>query len=1072
MRKVSVMMAVLFLLSAFGCNAGVQDDVLAGSRAAENETLAAQEWQPGDGWALQWGDEFNGPSINLNNWAYDQGASGWGNNEWENYTNASANSYIENGALVIKAIKTTGGAGGYTSARLKTQGKQLFKYGKIAAKIKIPYGQGIWPAFWMLGEDIGSAGWPTCGEIDILENVGYEPNKIHGSLHGPGYSGATPITSTYQLASGAFSDAFHVYEVEWDPLMIRWFIDGTNYYTVRSTDVAKYGRWVYDHNFFIIINIAVGGGWPGYPDGTTVFPQTMTFDWIRVYQRSSLSSSSSVSKSSSSAGDGVANRLEAENYTAMAGIQTEACSEGGLDVGWIDAGDWMVYPISVGTAGTYVIEYRVASLNGGGVITPNLNANAIVLPAINVPATGGWQNWTTISQTVTLPAGNHNLGIYATAGGWNINWFQIRPLQNQSSSAPVSSAVSTASSSSQPPVSSKSSSAPVSSSSSAVSATGQVNIEMYNGGTAAVVNSLNPKFRISNSGSTSLSLANLKVRYFYTKDGSVAQSFWCDWSTVGSANVTGVFAGLSSPTALADTYLEIGFTSGAGTLAPGASIEVQTRFAKTDWSSYNQANDYSFNPNASGYVIWTKTTAYINGALAFGSEPSGTVVSSSSSAPKSSSSSQATSKSSSTASSVTGKVVPGLIEAESYDAMSGIQTEVCAEGTLDVGWIDTGDWFDYKVTVLTSGDYTLEYRTASLNATGKLDFVINGTTLSSTVIPNTGGWQNWTTVSTTVRLSAGAQTIRLYASGPGFNLNWFKLSLTTFTSSSSSSSTSSSQAGAFWDRSNIPQAKNVMIYKFINRTYGKYSDSQVFWSFNGQTHSIAEQPYVDMPANSSGRVYFYLGTPNSQYFDFIEHTIGNNVWNGNTTRVDAWGLPLALLLHCSDGYEVQLGDDLWTFQAGRETVFNTFKASVPAEFQSCATQQYPYRILAPHFSANFQSGGANANYFNGYVDQMWAAQGLTIAKPNTTQVFGCSGPLATEARISAALNRHTGHLPQSSWETKAGFYQAAPANYYSKFWHDHGINGLAYGFPYDDVGENAAFASHGGPQYLIVAIGY
>lgn len=275
----------------------------------------------------------------------------------------------------------------------------------------------------------------------------------------------------------------------------------------------------------------------------------------------------------------------------------------------------------------------------------------------------------------------------------------------------------------------------------------------------------------------------------------------------------------------------------------------------------------------------------------------------------------------------------------------------------------------------------------------------------------------------------------------------------------------------FWDRTNIPSANNVMIYKFLNRTYGKYSDTQIYWSFNGQTHSLAEQNYIDMPANSSGRVYFYVGSANSPYNDFIEHTISTTVWNGNTTRVDAWGLPIALLLHCADGYEVQLGDDQWCFQTDRDTVFNTFRSSVPPEFQHLATIQYPYKIVSPG-AGQFQAGGTYATYYDNYINQVWSAQNLTITKPSTQEVFRCAGSMASQPDIAAALNRHTAMLAQSQWAINSNFYQSAPANYYAQFWHSHGINGLAYGFPYDDVGGYAAYASHGNPQYLLIAIGF
>jgi beta-glucanase (GH16 family) len=236
------------------------------------------------GWTLVWSDEFDGPNINTNNWTYDigWGQNGWGNAELEYYTDRPENARIENGMLVIEARKERFRAQQYTSARLKTQGLQAFTYGRIEARLKLPYGQGLWPAFWTLGTDITQVGWPNSGEIDIMEHIGREPQNIYGTVHGPGYSGADSVGNSYTLTSGSVSTEFHVYAIEWEPNEIRWYIDNTLYGTVTPDDVP--GTWVFDHDFFIIMNVAVGGYWPGNPDATTVFPQFMYVDYVRVYQ--------------------------------------------------------------------------------------------------------------------------------------------------------------------------------------------------------------------------------------------------------------------------------------------------------------------------------------------------------------------------------------------------------------------------------------------------------------------------------------------------------------------------------------------------------------------------------------------------------------------------------------------------------------------------------------------------------------------------------------------------------------------------------------------------------------------
>lgn len=245
-------------------------------------------------WTLTWSDEFDSrdpAGIDAGKWTAQSGGSGWGNKELQFYTNQPRNvSMNGKGSLVISVLKEKVekcwyGECQYSSARLITKNKFAQKYGRIEARIKIPFGKGIWPAFWMLGNDIDSVGWPTCGEIDIMENIGSEPEVVHGTIHGPGYSGGSGVTGKYVLKTGTrFSDSFHVFAVEWEPTEIRWFVDGEMYQRKTPADLPKGARWVFDHPFFIILNVAVGGNWPGAPDDTTKFPQMMVVDYVRVYE--------------------------------------------------------------------------------------------------------------------------------------------------------------------------------------------------------------------------------------------------------------------------------------------------------------------------------------------------------------------------------------------------------------------------------------------------------------------------------------------------------------------------------------------------------------------------------------------------------------------------------------------------------------------------------------------------------------------------------------------------------------------------------------------------------------------
>ncbi len=344
----------------------------------------------------------------------------------------------------------------------------------------------------------------------------------------------------------------------------------------------------------------------------------------------------------------------------------------------------------------------------------------------------------------------------------------------------------------------------------------------------------------------------------------------------------------------------------------------------------------------------------------------------------------------------------------------------------------------------------------------------------------------WTSIYSTTTGTGGTQTLAVSGSGRyirmygtaratpyGYSLWEFAVYTTGGTTPSPTptpTQTGNPGSGAppdsWWgDTSTIPAAHNVLEVKVLNRTNGAYPDSQVYWSFNGATHSIADTPYLDMPANSSGRMYFYVGTPNGQYYDFIEFTVGATQFNGNTTRVDAFGLKIAMRLHTHDGRDVQVGDNYATFQESRTATFNRFISSVPSQFAVLAQTQAPYRIIAPGSDPSFRAGGANANYFTSYA----ASVGVN---ETTSNIFGCAGSMAGNPTMCAALNRHTAQLPASQQQTPSNFYQAAPANYYAKFWHDNAINGLAYGFPYDDVGGQSSYISYANPQYLLVAVGF
>jgi beta-glucanase (GH16 family) len=281
-------------------DAGLGSDATAGDAAKSDDATSLLDGSASvdsalAGWTLVWSDEFDGPdgsAVDPTKWTHDTGGNGWGNSELEYYTDGTQNAVVSGGNLVITAtdaaasqLQCSYGTCRFTSARLLTKGLFALQYGRFEARIQIPFGQGIWPAFWMLGSNIDQVSWPACGEIDIMENIGKEPSTNHGSLHAPGFPGAG-LTGKYVLANGAkLSDAFHTYAAEWDSAAIRFYVDDQLYETQAPSNVPAGGTWAFDHPFFVLLNVAVGGTFPGNPDGTTTFPQTMKVDWVRVYQR-------------------------------------------------------------------------------------------------------------------------------------------------------------------------------------------------------------------------------------------------------------------------------------------------------------------------------------------------------------------------------------------------------------------------------------------------------------------------------------------------------------------------------------------------------------------------------------------------------------------------------------------------------------------------------------------------------------------------------------------------------------------------------------------------------------------
>jgi len=402
-------------------------------------------------YSLFFADEFDGLAIDTSIWEHQIGDGsdyglppGWGNNELQYYTSDTFNAYVFDGSLHIVAREASIGGYDYTSARLRTKNALDFRYGRIEARIKLPRGQGFWPAFWMLPTNSPYGGWAASGEIDVMEAVN-QMSAVHGTIHF-GSTWPNNVSNGGSFADGTdFSQDFHIYTCEWTPDLIRWFVDGQEYHSVtsaawHSSAAPSNPRAPFDTPFHLIVNLAVGGNWPGSPNGSTPFPSEMLIDWVRVYRIEQ--------QPFGGVAHAVPGRIEAEDfdlgypdeayhdcdagnvgssYRTDVDVDIQPCSEGGFNVGWLCEGEWLEYTIDIAEAGTHDLSVRVASQTTGGTIRFELDGLDISGP-VSVPVTGGWQTWTTIATHVELPAGEHVLRLNnaSDAGfAFNLNYIEF-----------------------------------------------------------------------------------------------------------------------------------------------------------------------------------------------------------------------------------------------------------------------------------------------------------------------------------------------------------------------------------------------------------------------------------------------------------------------------------------------------------------------------------------------------------------------------------------------------------------------------------------------------------------------
>jgi beta-glucanase (GH16 family) len=486
------------------------------SLLASAELRAQAFEQPG---TLIWSDEFTASGApDPGKWNIENWPPAVVNQELQAYTARPENVRVENGTLVIEARRDFYNGNEFSSARIHTAGKMDALYGRVEVRAVLPHIRGTWPAIWAMPTYLVYGAWPTCGEIDIMEHVGYDPGTIHASVHTETYNHSIGTQRTAQIQIPDFNTAYHVYALEWTPTQIKMFVDGVHYFTFANEGTG-YREWPFDKPFHVILNIAVGGSWGGlHGVSKTGWPQRMTVDYVRVYSYdfggdsqpptapSSLAgdpSSSSISLSWGPSSDNYAvkeylvykdgalqtvtpfqthvltglaenttytlavkardysgnesapistavqtraavpfpipGRIEAEAYDAQVGVQTEATTDtgGGINVGWIDAGDWMQYVVTASAAGQWVVDYRIASLSAGGAVQLYDGSGAPLGGVTTLPATGGWQTWTTVSSGFfSLPAGTSVIRVQAAQSGWNLNWLQFRSVDPANDTQP------------------------------------------------------------------------------------------------------------------------------------------------------------------------------------------------------------------------------------------------------------------------------------------------------------------------------------------------------------------------------------------------------------------------------------------------------------------------------------------------------------------------------------------------------------------------------------------------------------------------------------------------------------
>jgi hypothetical protein len=1042
----------------------------------------------------QWCQEFNdttpGPP-DTTVWGFDLGNNnGWGNGEAEVYcgppgyagnpsqcpttfSTSTAPVYVDGqGHLVIQPIYENNA---WLSGRMQTYNGLQFSYGILEAGIELPNttNQGLWPAFWTLGSDLRTGTpWPSSGEADIMENWSPQVNNGAGTTGNNSTihtmdTGGEGVGARYTFPSGeATNTAFHTYGMIWTENQMQFFVDNPSapFYTATPGSLPSGDVWPFNQTMFTILNVAVGGTLGG-SDANLTNPGPMLVDYVRWYTSSGSGGGTTSEAPYGGTPAAIPGTVMAENYdtggqglaydvTSVNGTDNGYRSDGvdlelasspatGNDLGWTAAGQWFNYTVNVAAAGTYTVTFLVTAPTAVTDAFHIANSSGTNLTgSVNVPATGGYQTWTTVTAAVTLPAGKQILTLDQDNIGWNID--------------------SMAFASSTPP-------APPTALNATVASTSEINLSWTASTTAGVTYIVFQNGTQIASGITGTTYANTgltaSTTYSYTVEASDSGGTSTADGPVSATTLAGTSGSVAPPTsvtAVGSAYNQIDLRWVASTTpAPNT--------APVNYQIYRSTTP-SFTPSSSNLIGTTiGITNYVDNNYPATTSPA------TSSGVQASTTYYyqvvaATSSGTSSAVATSAASLPATASTAAPGALTGLTAMAENANEIDLIWNSTNS------DVGTSATTYSIYRSTTANFTPSASTKIGSTKsnwFQDALCTASTLYYYQVLASNSIGTSSSSTTVS--ATTPALNPNLW--------------------GGApFWDSSNIPAtpAGDTLTFKFLNRTNGQYTDDQITYTatINGTTvdTSIAANPIYAMGANSSGRMYFFLNDPsgtkdNIHYWDFIEFTVGSNSINMDTTRVDAFGVKIAFNLTCGDGTNVALGENEETFMEDRSVTLQRYANATPStaggDFQADLVYA-PYRIIEPG-AAGFNAGGADQNYYANYISDIWSFNGIT----GLAEAGSNGSGLGSNPDLSAAIFRHTAPISgtpefnaagdltnQGMWGNPASFYQLEPYDHYAQWIEAQAINMQQYAFPYNDAGGYSSDIGCANPKTVLVAIGW